>query len=86
MQMFAVEVLDNAANLAAIFYTSNATPRYAHPRPRSGRTEGNTPRPLTGPPYYRSGCRPLNGSFGGAFGGSFGGTGSASSSGYRIRR
>ena len=87
--MFAVEVLDNAANLAAVFYTVYATPRCAHPRSRS---KNNTPRLLMGPPHSGNNCRSLNGSFGsggggggGGGGGFFGGTDSGVV-GYRIRR
>ena len=62
MQMFAMEVLDNAANLAAVFYTIHATPRYARPLSSS---KNNTPRLLMGAPHSGSNCRSLNGSIGG---------------------
>lgn len=81
-QMFAVEVFDNAANLAAVFYTVDAIPRYGHPRPRP---KSNTPRLLMGPAHSGNNCHSLNGSFGGSGGGSFGGTDSAGR-GHRIRR
>ncbi|CAN0355421.1 unnamed protein product [Pylaiella littoralis] len=80
--MFAVEILDNAVNLAAIFYAVHAMPgKLLNPKNTSSRL-------LLGPGYPGQKARSLNGSFGrggGSFhsnlgGGSGDGVGSGSSS------
>lgn len=80
-QMFAVEVLDNIVNLAAIFYAVHARPKFFHPRPKSlsqlldSASSGNTSSSLMG-------------SFGGnvPFGGNSSFGGSRSVGAYRGRR
>ncbi|CAM9299466.1 unnamed protein product [Ectocarpus fasciculatus] len=79
--MFAVEVLDNIVNLAAIFYAVHARPKFFHPRPKSlsqlldSASSGNTSSSLMG-------------SFGGnvPFGGNASFGGSRSVGAYRGRR
>ncbi|CAN0148082.1 unnamed protein product, partial [Ectocarpus sp. 12 AP-2014] len=79
--MFAVEVLDNIVNLAAIFYAVHARPKFFHPRPKSlshlldSASSGNTSSSLMG-------------SFGGnvPFGGNASFVGSRSVGAYRGRR
>ncbi|CAM9964955.1 unnamed protein product [Ectocarpus sp. 4 AP-2014] len=79
--MFAVEVLDNIVNLAALFYAVHARPKFFHPRPKSlsqlldSANSGNTSSSVMG-------------SFGGnvPFGGNSSFGGSRSVGAYRGRR